>query len=50
MSIGRMFRRWLSTQSTPIVIDECRQCGTTLSDEVAQCPHCDSTSISHYEI
>lgn len=50
MSIGRTLQRWLLKLSEPIVINECRNCGTTLSDDVSHCPTCNSNDICHYEI
>ncbi|WP_162991421.1 hypothetical protein [Halostella salina] len=33
-----------------VTIRECRQCGTTLSDDEAGCPNCDSEEVAEYTL
>ena len=40
----------LGGRRRPVIVVECRHCGTTLSLNTACCPECDSESIATYEI
>jgi uncharacterized OB-fold protein len=45
--LTRRLRRW--RQGT-VVIDECRNCGTTLGEHLDSCPACGADEIARYEV
>lgn len=46
----RDLRQLLSVKTTPVVIIECRQCGTNVSQSDEECPQCGSNEIARYEM
>lgn len=46
----RNLRQFFSSKTTSVVVVECRQCGTNVSQEVEECPQCGSGEIARYEM
>jgi len=49
MGIRTMLARLRTTETTETAV-ECRQCGTNVSSDTAECPECGSDEIACYRI
>lgn len=50
MALRTVVRRLFASGNQPLVMFECRLCGTTLDAETETCPECGTAEISRYEI
>jgi rubrerythrin len=50
MGVQAVVRRLFTSTGEPVVIHECRHCGTSVNVETDACPTCGVTEISRYEI